>query len=252
MSNPNFGKVTLLVPAAGLGTRMGHPESPKALILFQERELISWATQAFTEFLDRIVIVIREEHKAAFEGYVKKYNQPSTTFAYQSNPLGSAYAVMNGLKQIDSEWVVLVWGDHVGASLAPSFELLTKTKRCASDFILPVVYRAEPYVYFINEGVKISLEFRETKHGAQVKDFGYSDCGFFIFKNKPVLNYLLMTLQDEESEIPNEVNFLSLFKQMEKSGIVFEKVVMKDPRISIGINSPKELQTLQQKMIFGH
>jgi bifunctional N-acetylglucosamine-1-phosphate-uridyltransferase/glucosamine-1-phosphate-acetyltransferase GlmU-like protein len=252
MSYPNFENMTLLVPAAGLGTRMGLASSPKALILFQGRELISWATQAFVEFLSRMVIVVRKEHEPAFESYIKKNNQSTTKFAYQSKPSGTAYAVMTGLKQIDSEWVVLVWGDHVGASLAPAIELLTKTEGCDADFILPIVYRDKPYVYFINEGTRISLEFRETKHGAQVKDFGYSDCGFFIFKNKPVLNYLLTKLQHEGSEFPDEVNFLSLFAQMEKSGIVFEKVVLKDPRISIGINSPEELQILKQKVIFGH
>jgi hypothetical protein len=62
----------------------------------------------------------------------------------------------------------------------------------------------------------------------------------------------LTKLQHEGSEFPDEVNFLSLFAQMEKSGIVFEKVVLKDPRISIGINSPEELQILKQKVIFGH
>jgi bifunctional N-acetylglucosamine-1-phosphate-uridyltransferase/glucosamine-1-phosphate-acetyltransferase GlmU-like protein len=247
MSLTIFEKITLLVPAAGRGTRMGQTGSPKALTLFQGRELITWATSAFVEILDKAVIVIREEHKPAFDIYLQKLSKPSIKFAYQPNSSGTAYAVMNGLREVDSEWVVSVWGDHIGACLAPALELFAKTGSSDADFFLPIVYREKPYVYFNTNELGVSLEFCETKYGAQVQDFGYSDCGFFIFKSKPVLNYLLNNLQGESDDFSDEVNFLALFTQMEKSGIVFEKIIMEDPRISFGINSQEDLLQSEKK-----
>lgn len=246
----DFSRVTLVVAAAGLGTRMGNQLLPKCLVPFKGRQLIDWSTCAFMPFINKMVIIIRKEQQLYFDDYCRKNQITNQIYVNQDEPKGTASAVKIGLESVDSEWVLLVWGDHIGASQMPALELLTSMNNTSADFILPVVQREKPYVYFSSDSGAGSLTFHETKLGAPVPNEGLSDCGVFLFKKLPVQNFLCKYLDKSKTTTSEETNFLSLFEAMSKEGLVFHKVHFENQSLTYGINSVAELAMLDQLFQF--
>lgn len=244
-----YDKTTILVAAAGMATRMGSIDTPKALINFKGRALIDWATCAFTPYIKKMQIVIRRETFPDFSSYYEDCESQGVHFVYQNEPLGTGYAIKDGLSNIDTEWVLAVWGDHVGASRANISEIFATMESIKADFYLPLVSKKNPYVYFeINEDGNL-LQFHETNLGASRIIEGFSDCGFFVFKKEIVSEFLEMYLSCETKEAIVEVNFLSLFSDMEKSGIKFHKIFLEDELLTLGINTPFEIRSLEGEFI---
>ena len=243
----SYKNTTILVAAAGMATRMGSQELPKALVRFNGRPLIEWATCAFTPYLEKMQIVIRKETIPEFSAYYDNFESKGIHFVYQDKPLGTAYAVRDGLLNIDSEWVLTVWGDHVGASRVRTPEFFSIAESTEADFYLPLVLRTNPYVYFEVEKTGGILKFFETHTGAPRVKEGFSDCGFFLFKKRIVLEFLVKHLSSMPKESNIEVNFLSLFSEMQKSGIVFSPIFLEDEGLSLGINTAEEIENLEEK-----
>ncbi len=242
-----YDNTTLLVAAAGMATRMESGDTPKALVKFKGRALIDWATCAFTPYVKKMQIVIRRETFPDFSSYYENSESQGVHFVYQNEPLGTAYAIRDGLSSIDTEWVLTVWGDHVGASRAIIPEIFATMESIKGDFYLPLVSKKNPYVYFeISEDGSL-LKFHETNLGASKIIEGFSDCGFFLFKREIVSEFLDMYLSCKTKEPIVEVNFLSLFSDMEKSGIKFHKIFLEDELLTLGINTPSEIRSLEEE-----
>ncbi len=241
-----YDQTTILVAAAGMATRMKSVDTPKALVKFKGRALIDWATCAFTPYIRKMQIVIRRETSPDFSSYFENNESQGVHFAYQNEPLGTAYAIRDGLSSIDTEWVLAVWGDHVGASRAKIHEIFATMESTKADFYLPLVSKKNPYVYFeINEEGNLQ-RFYETNLGASRINEGFSDCGFFLFKKEIVSEFLELYLSHERKESTFEVNFLSLFSEMQKSGIKFHLIFLEDELLTLGINTQAEVRTLEE------
>jgi bifunctional N-acetylglucosamine-1-phosphate-uridyltransferase/glucosamine-1-phosphate-acetyltransferase GlmU-like protein len=236
---------TVVVPAAGLGKRMGHPKLPKALVLFRKRELFIWSISSFLEFAESVIAVIRQEQLAIFLEFFRKNSFQSFRHAFQNNSSGTAEAVHIGLKHVNTEWSLVVWGDHIGASRMPCLKLLKHIDNSSADFILPLVRRSRPYVYFTQNKDNGTITFHETKNGAKVVSMGISDCGVFLFRTGVVARFLERYFEAKEDPGLTEINFLSLFGEMQKSGITFKKVFLKDELLTFGANSLDELSAFE-------
>ena len=243
----SYKNTTILVAAAGMATRIGSQELPKALVRFNGRPLIDWATCAFTPYIKKMQIVIRRETLPEFSTYYDNFESQGIHFVYQNEPLGTAYAVRDGLLNLDSEWVLTVWGDHIGASRVRTPEIFSIAESIEADFYLPMVLRTNPYVYFEVDKAESMLKFFETNSGAPKIREGYSDCGFFLFKKGIVLEFLEKHLSDRPKESKIEVNFLSLFSEMQKSGIDFSLIILEDEILSLGVNTVEEMKNNEGK-----
>jgi bifunctional N-acetylglucosamine-1-phosphate-uridyltransferase/glucosamine-1-phosphate-acetyltransferase GlmU-like protein len=236
---------TVVVPAAGLGKRMGHPKLPKTLVLFRKRELFIWSISSFLEFAESVIAVVRQEQLAFFLEFFTKNSFQRFRCAFQNSSTGTAEAVHIGLKQVNTEWTLVVWGDHIGASRMQPHRLLRHMDNLNVDFILPLVRRSKPYVYFTQYKDNGILTFHETKNGAKVVSMGMSDCGVFLFRTRVVASFLESYFKPKEDPSLTEINFLSLFGEMQKSGITFKKVFLKDELLTFGANSLAELSTFE-------
>lgn len=241
---------TLLVAAAGSGTRMNRPESPKALVEFRGASLLSWSTTSFRDFASEMIIVIKSKNEEVFQRELRNLNVSNFRFAFQEDAKGTAFAVQIALQKVITEWVLVVWGDQVGASLMRPELLMNELNRTESDFILPLVRREDPYVYFSYDPEDGYLFFNETKSGAPRVREGVSDCGIFLFKKKPVINFLSNKLSHLTGELALECNFLTYFADMQRNGIRFEKLFVNNPLISFGANSLEDLRKFEEA-VFG-
>ena len=116
------------------------------------------------------------------------------------------------------------------------------------DFILPLVVCEDPYVYF-GDSEGNSLVFNETKLGAPKVAIGISDCGIFLFKTHQMIRYFHGKNPRSDKSNDKDLNFLSLFVEMEKSGLIFKKVFFQNVLLTKGVNSKEELSTMQS--LFG-
>ena len=248
MTEINNFRFTIVVPAAGLGKRMAQPNLPKALVLFRKKELFIWSISSFLGFAESVIAVIRQEHLAIFLEFFRKNSLQNFRCAFQNNSSGTAEAVHIGLKHVNTEWTVVIWGDHIGASRMPCLKLLQKMDKSSADFILPLVRRSRPYVYFTQNEDNGIMTFHETKNGAKVVSMGISDCGVFLFRTEVVAKYLENYFKSNENSGLVEVNFLSLFGEMQKTGITFNKVLLKDELLAAGANSLAELSAFEMAL----
>jgi NDP-sugar pyrophosphorylase family protein len=237
---------SLLVPAAGRGSRMESANIPKVLVPFKGKALIDWAMSRFLHQAEDIVLVIQEKHK---ENFVSHFNQKITkapVYVIQETPLGTAQAVSLGLNEVKSEWTLLIWGDHVGASQLDLDSILTNDFLDDIQFILPLVQRNNPYVYFSHGNNGSDLNLHETIKGAIKIDSGLSDCGVFIFQTKAIKSFLASYIQQQSITSETDLNFLSTFPAMEKAGVHFRKLILDNVLLTFGVNSPKEMIELER------
>jgi NDP-sugar pyrophosphorylase family protein len=238
MQKIDKSNTTLMVVAAGLGTRMKPIDVPKALVEVNSKPIVFWTLMSFMDFCKDIVFVISPSRIPIFKKFEKNYKIRITSLTTQSTPNGTAYAIDLGLKNCSTDWVVVIWGDHIGASKFDFKNVINSDYALNFDFILPVVYRQNPYVYFKSLD---NLEFHETKLGAEKIQSGISDCGVFIFKRLVIKEVLGKFLQDLENPT-NEVNFLSLFNYFSKIGIRFKMLLLQDYLLTFGINTIEDIR----------
>ena len=236
-----YSEVTLLIAAAGRGTRMGYPELPKGLVPFQGKALMEWSTLNMRRVIRKGVLLIRPEDEPKFRRDLQDWDWDDITFSFQETPRGTAFAIQEGVKNIHSDWILCVWGDHIGARYMDIQRLLSEIETSGADFILPVVERHDPYVYFqLNDGPNY-LKFEETKNGSRRQNRGHSDCGVFLFRREIIQESLKRNLNLYDMESNYEINFLSLFQDMNQLGVTFKLIELSDVRLTIGINSQAEI-----------
>ena len=229
-------KATLLVAAAGKGSRMGG-EIPKALTKVNNRFLIEISTKVLVKAAQTVVVVISPTQRGYFEESLPQLHGIPVTYVEQSLPNGTTGAVLAGLETVSTDWTIVVWADHIGASYMDVDWLDATMRRSTSDICLPLIELPTPYVYFdLDENGRPSA-FHETRKGACRIDRGLSDCGTFLLRTDPVRRAIGLfydaALQDQ--------NFLSLLPQFVSAGMVIETFMMTDPKLAVGVNTPFEL-----------
>lgn len=231
---------SILVPAAGLGSRMKNGKIPKALTPFAGKNLMSWAISAFDTTAQSIVVVIRSEHSPYFSIARNSIRNKNVEFVVQNDPTGTADAISIGLNKMDTEWTLVIWADHIGASQMKPNDLLQHCNNPETDFVLPLVECQNPYVYF-GDSTGQTLAFNETRFGAPKIESGISDCGIFLFRTRKMINFFKNYAHFRTTMTTRDVNFLSLFVDMQNSGLKFEQVFFQNKLLAKGVNSRSEL-----------
>jgi len=241
--------ISLILAAAGMGTRLGQPNEPKALRIILNKPLIYWAMENFIECSSDVVIVVQSKFEGKFKNFIDQYKINSAKLVFQDEPNGTAQAVKIGLNAAKNDWVVVLWGDHIGANWASIESLLSNLDNSKVDFYMPIVLRKNPYVYFTENYNMQRIVFNETRFGAKIPDEGYSDCGFFIFRKNKILEFLNMYVILDNINL-QEVNFLSLFNQMAlTANIKFETVIFSELNLTMGVNTIEEVKIAETKLM---
>lgn len=95
MLNKNLDIVIL---AAGKGTRMESVEIPKAMVLCNNRPLISYIVDTATKLVERPIIVI-----GFLKDQIKNYLKDKVVYAVQEEQLGSGHAALCAIEEINAE-----------------------------------------------------------------------------------------------------------------------------------------------------
>lgn len=232
---------TLVVPCAGIGSRLGSTE-PKALVKFGKFSLLSTILMRINEPFNTVILVVRPENHSNFLNTLTQELDSrliaKIDFRFQQDPSGSLDAVVIGVENLQDD-VVIVWADQIGVSLSTVQKVLDSLKEHA--FVLPIIEINQPYVWFQVSQNRI-IEVERSRDGDPIPESGVSDVGVFGF-SKSALSALKSTEMNAFNESSlRERDLLYIFPEV-TSRFATDFIAVNDLRENLAINSPEQLQS---------
>ena len=235
--------ISTIIAAAGRGTRLGYAK-PKILYLLNDKTILEILLEKLYAFSSKIIIVTSPDGYEIIQKELRSLNIDSVfvELLVQNEPTGMADAVEIGLKNVDTDFVNVVWGDQVGLQLTTMekcIEYLIENSM-SNSLCLPLVKVNNPYVHFeLDEEGKLTKVLL-SREGDNMPEFGMSDCGFFSFKTID-LKHLLSSNKIIISEKTSERNLITLFPKFEYKSKTITGLLLNDIRESYGINSIEDV-----------
>jgi len=246
----------LLVPAAGLGTRL-NAGKPKALVEVNGRPMLDYLWQLYRSHVDAMVVVV---HPSAVEEVVRWARPvagdqgdlvgPPIEVIQQVAPTGMLDAILLAAPAVlrhDPAWIWITWSDQVGVLPETALRLEEATSGgTPSALVLPTVRRPHPYTHFERSAGGAIVRLLQRREGDRMPDEGESDMGVFA-----------LTRATFERELPDyartvvpaggtgERNFVPFVPWLAGRAPVVT-IPATDAREAIGVNTPEDLRMMEQ------
>ena len=239
--------LTLVVPAAGSGSRLGGSR-PKALVELGGRPLIDWVLSASSGLADRVVVVIRPEDRRAFEEWAATTALPAgLDWAFQEVPEGSLSAVRIGVeraKQIAAAAgtsVIIAWADQVGLGSGTVGAVADSIDAGEKVLAVPLAETSFPYVWVELDGSEHISRVRRTRDGDVSPPSGLADLGVFGL-SAPLVEVLIgLDLADSPQMDHREEDFTYLLPQLSQLADRTFTPRVTDARELIAVNTADDL-----------
>jgi bifunctional UDP-N-acetylglucosamine pyrophosphorylase / glucosamine-1-phosphate N-acetyltransferase len=229
----------LLVPAAGLGTRLG-TETPKVLVPVNGRTMLRHILDLHAPLVDRAIIVAHPAAASRVAANARESSLPAEVVV-QETPTGMLDAVLAGASAAGSHAgrVWITWGDQIAVHAATLARLAAIEGE--SDVAFPTVIRDVPYIHVDRARDGRVVRIRQRREGDDMPPAGESDMGVFSLSARACFEHLPAYARDA---VPGagtgERNFLPFLAWMAARGVV-STCACTDPSEAVGINTPEDL-----------
>jgi len=236
----------LVIPAAGLGTRLKSSQ-PKALVAVNGRPMLDHLVDLYASYVDYTVVIAHPSFAGDLEawadeaGYSEVVQQPSPTGMLDAILL-AAPAVMR--LRPDSIWIT--WCDQVGVLPATVQRLAdVSSPEPLPALVFPTVRRTAPYIHFERDTAGRITDVLHRREGDSMPAEGESDMGLFALSRAAFDS----ELHQYASEVvagrsTGERNFLPFIAWLSSRAPVIT-FPCTDPMEAVGINTPEELQQVE-------
>jgi len=239
---------TLIVPAAGLGTRL-NADRPKLLVPVAGVPMIDRLLGLFAGVVDRAAVVVHPSFESSVADHLRTSPLPVSTFV-QSTPTGMLDAimipdVMHGPAAPDEVWIA--WCDQVAIHPVTIERLAELTGRHRdAAVVMPTVRRSTPYIHLQRDGTNRITGILHRREGDPMPDVGESDMGLFALPSPSFANLLPRYSEAvTRGSSTGERNFLP-FIAWANAGYDVVTFPAHDEMEAVGVNTPDELQAVEQ------
>jgi len=235
---------TAIVPAAGRGTRLGS-DQPKILFEIAGRTILDWLLDLLLPRCSAVVVVAAPWSADAISNAAAS-RSGRVQIALQPDPIGMADAVERGIATVDTENVLLIWGDQAavrGESLDLAMGL--HEEGCALATV-PTVWRSHPYIHFARDSAGRIVNVLQAREGDPMPSEGESDTGVFLFRTGALVRSLetMRATGSGLGKITRELNLLPILSQLDTlPGNVLSAPIISEEE-SVGVNTPAEAEFL--------
>jgi bifunctional N-acetylglucosamine-1-phosphate-uridyltransferase/glucosamine-1-phosphate-acetyltransferase GlmU-like protein len=236
----------LIIPAAGLGSRLGASQ-PKPLVHVNGRSMLDHLADRYQPFTDRTVVIAHPAFGDRVRAWGDRRGNVSVT--EQAAPTGMLDAILLAeplVVRFAPREVWITWADQIGVlpqTLARLANVMALTPPPA--LALPTVRRRDPYTHFDRDAEGRLRRFLQRREGDAMPAEGESDMGVFAMTRETFER----DLQDYARDVPlgsatGERNFVPFTAWLAQRKPV-ETFPCTDPMEAIGINTPEDLQQVK-------
>lgn len=237
----------LIVPAAGLGTRLG-ANRPKLLVPVADVPMIDRLLALFAGVVDRAAIVVHPSFEHEVRRHLEMSAVPVTTFV-QSRPTGMLDAIMlaePAVRGVGPDEVWISWCDQVAIHPATIRRLADLTSAHPdAAVVMPTVRRDTPYIHLRRDRTDRIVEILHRREGDAMPEAGESDMGLFALSRASYTELLPRYAREVAcGEATGERNFLPFipWANADHEVVTFPSV---DEMESLGVNTPEDLRAVE-------
>lgn len=234
----------LIVPAAGLGSRLGG-SVPKLLASVGGRAMLDHLLELHSG-VDRVALVVHPTAEAA----VRARTGGAVDLFVQHEPTGMLDAIMLARPAVEAQQprrVCITWCDQIGIH-PRTIRRLAELTAPPSDpaLALPTCRRCHPYIHFERGPDGAVRRVLQRREGDAMPEVGESDAGLFDLSHGAYLGSLAeYATTVAPGDGTGERNFLPFVPWLSSraSVVTFPCV---DQEEAIGVNTPEELRLVER------
>lgn len=245
-SDPNPEKWTVIIPAAGKGTRLGY-DKPKILYPIAGRPILDWLIDLLEPYCQTFHVVL----SPSGEPVVRPHLERRVAGRFKTHILesrGMADSIYKAVPHVSTPYTLIIWGDQV--AIRPETirgVMQVQEGHPNTALVMPMVQRPEPYVHYATDAHGKFTHVLEKREGAEMPAMGLSDCGVFacdthrlqsIF-NKEIKKGITLSRETKEW------NFLPLLPQFESKQQEVTAVMLQSLEETIGVNDKHDAAKLE-------
>jgi bifunctional UDP-N-acetylglucosamine pyrophosphorylase / glucosamine-1-phosphate N-acetyltransferase len=240
----------LVIPAAGLGSRLG-AAVPKVLVPVAGAPMLDRLLDLYRSAVDRVVVVVAP----SFESDVKRHvaarpDQHRVDCIVQPSPTGMLDAILLAMPIVERHgpsYVWVTWCDQVAVHPRTIGRLGALTDGSRPDaLVMPTVTRRHPYIHFEREASGRITRVLHRREGDVMPAAGESDMGLFAMAAAAYRERLPEYARAVEiGPATGERNFLPFIPWLARTDRV-TTFPCEDPMEAIGINTPEELALVEE------
>lgn len=237
----------LVIPAAGLGSRLG-ASLPKLLVPVNGRAMLDRLMDLYGEWVDRVIVIVHPSFADLARAHVRAAGRDAD-FEIQPTPTGMLDAVLLVQDRVRASKVTRVWVtwcDQIAVHASTIARLAELSERHAgAPLILPVAHRRNPYVHLERDASGRIARVLHRREGDHLPEVGESEVGLFSLSREAYLDSLSeFAAGVEGGAATGERNLLPFIPWMAARGEVITYPCVEEIE-ALGINTPEDLRQIE-------
>jgi CTP:molybdopterin cytidylyltransferase MocA len=239
---------TLIVPAAGMGTRLG-AGLPKWRVPVAGRPMIDHVLDRHRTYCQRVVLVVSPASRDEAEKHLE-VRSTAGRVAVQDAATGMLDAIVIGAaaaleSRPDRLWIS--WCDQIAISASTAGRLAALDGvRGAPAVVMPTVRQSSPYIHFDRDAAGHFSAVRQRREGDVMPESGESDAGLFSLSAEAA-----RWLPEFAADVPGgagtgERNFLPFLVWAAARAQVATFPI--DAIEAVGVNTPEDLDRVERHL----
>jgi len=245
-------KRLMIIPAAGLGTRL-ESETPKLLYPVNGRPMLNYLFDLYAPVVSRFVLVLHPTTVERVERHCAALRLP-VEFDVQVSPTGMLDAILiprHRVERYQPDQVWITWCDQIGVH-PRTVRRLAETAGEA-ELAMPTTVKTEPYIHFERDHQGRVNGLRQRREGDRMPERGEGDLGLFSLSRRA---YLEMLPRFSENAVvggaTRERNFLPFIPWLSEQGASVNTFPAQAEMESVGVNTKADLKLIAEYLANGH